>query len=96
MANAGDDLISGIVDAISLKPMRDRVSDLAGKAGFYFRKAVPVASPKVDTSWHDEMVRKANDSFRKRQEGRAASAQASSGKAPARKATRKRVSMKVS
>jgi hypothetical protein len=50
--------------------MSDAVGDLADKAqrlAYNFEntlRALPTPHRKVDTSWHDEMVRKANESFR--------------------------------
>jgi hypothetical protein len=40
--------------------LRDQLAGFAGKV-----KSWPKPESKVDTRWHDEMVRKANESFRK-------------------------------
>lgn len=68
--------------------------DLRAKIGEYARKflgddkplakrGVVYAGDKPDTSWHDEMVKEANESFRK-------AADRKVGKKPPRKATKKR------
>jgi len=44
--------------------LRDKLIDTAKKAKEWGEKG----TKKPDTSWHDEMVRKANESFRKEEE----------------------------
>jgi hypothetical protein len=41
---------------------------IVGLARKAYNKVNPLKENKLDTSWHDEMVRKANESFRKEAE----------------------------
>ncbi len=54
----GDNMAEDLVDGLTTLPKR-----MSNK--FYeIMDKVPGPKKKVDTSWHDEMLRKANDSFK--------------------------------
>lgn len=66
------------------------IIDLANKASNAFNliNKLPTPHGKVDTSWHDQMVKNANESFRKAAAG-AKKPVSSSGQTPKKRAAKK-------
>ncbi len=71
MANdTAQQLKDSFSDAVTLKPQREAVSNAIGSAvdkakNFLGIHSTPSSSSDSSTSWHDDMVSKANDSFKK-------------------------------
>jgi hypothetical protein len=64
--SVGDKLVDDIKNSLTLKDARDAVSNAVDKAkgALGFAPDKPAPAPKPNTAWHDDMVRKANDSFK--------------------------------
>jgi len=56
---------------------------------FYDRLSQPSSSKRQDTSWHDDMVRKANDSFRQQAEKDAAAKASGAARQPIKRSPKR-------